>query len=73
MNAVPLRRLGKTELQVPVVAFGAGPVSGLMTGNGNALQLAVVQRALQNGINWFDTAAGYGHMRSMRQPTPQSV
>ena len=60
MNAVPLRRLGKTELQVPVVAFGAGPVSGLMTGDDHALQLAVVQRALQNGINWFDTAAGYG-------------
>ncbi|HUP78226.1 MAG TPA: aldo/keto reductase [Pirellula sp.] len=60
MNAVPLRRLGKTELQVPVVAFGAGPVSGLMTGDDHALQLAVVQCALQNGINWFDTAAGYG-------------
>ena len=60
MNAVPLRRLGKTELQVPVVAFGAGPVSGLMTGDDHTLQLAVVQRALQNRIHWFDTAAGYG-------------
>lgn len=57
---LPRRRLGRTELQVSVVAFGAGPVSGLMTGDDHALQMAVVQRALQKGINWFDTAAGYG-------------
>ena len=60
MNAVPHRRLGRTELQVPVVAFGAGPVSGLMTGDDQALQFAVIQRAVASGIQWFDTAAGYG-------------
>jgi aryl-alcohol dehydrogenase-like predicted oxidoreductase len=60
MKAMSVRRLGKTELRVSVIAFGAGPVSGLMTGDDHALQFAVVERALQSGINWFDTAPGYG-------------
>jgi aryl-alcohol dehydrogenase-like predicted oxidoreductase len=42
------------------VAFGAGPVSGLMTTADAAAQRAAVERALARGINWFDTAAGYG-------------
>ncbi len=53
--------LGRTGLTVSRIAFGAGPVSGLMTGNDRALQLATLQRALDLGINWIDTAAGYGH------------
>lgn len=54
------RALGRTELKVSHVAFGAGPVSGLMTGGESARQRAVVQRAVECGINWFDTAATYG-------------
>jgi aryl-alcohol dehydrogenase-like predicted oxidoreductase len=45
---------------VSVVSFGAGPVSGLMTGSDFAAQLATVAAALGAGVNWFDTAAGYG-------------
>ena len=58
------RVLGRTGLRVSVVAFGAGPVSGLMTGDDAALQLATVERAVAAGVNWFDTAAGYGDGRS---------
>ncbi len=54
------RPLGTTGLSVSELSFGAGPVSGLMTGNSFEDQRVVVARALELGINWFDTAAGYG-------------
>jgi aryl-alcohol dehydrogenase-like predicted oxidoreductase len=61
---VTYRILGRTGIRVSVVSFGAGPVSGLMTGADRDLQLATVARALELGINWFDTAQGYGDGRS---------
>lgn len=60
------RTLGRTGLQVSAVAFGAGPISGLMTGDNAELQSSVLSRALQAGINWIDTAAGYGNGASER-------
>ena len=60
------RRLGRTGIEVSAVAVGAGPVSGLMTGDDQDLQLAVLGRALELGINWIDTAAGYGNGASER-------
>ena len=58
------RILGRTGLRVSAVAFGAGPVSGLMTGTDLNLQTATVARAIELGIDWFDTAAGYGDGQS---------
>ena len=58
------RILGRTGLQVSAVAFGAGPVSGLMTGDDSAAQEAALRRAVELGINWIDTAPGYGQGRS---------
>ncbi len=58
------RPLGSTGLRVSALSFGAGPVSGLMTSNDVERQAAVVKRALEAGINWFDTAATYGQGRS---------
>lgn len=54
------RVLGRTGIPVSVVSFGAGPVSGLMTGADFPAQLATIAAALERGVNWFDTAAGYG-------------
>lgn len=54
------RILGRTGLRVSAVSFGAGPVSGLMTGHNHDAQLATVAAAIDAGINWFDTAPGYG-------------
>lgn len=59
-TSLPKRSLGSTGIEVSTVAFGAGPVSGLMTGIDRAQQRAVVRRALDAGINWIDTAATYG-------------
>jgi aryl-alcohol dehydrogenase-like predicted oxidoreductase len=60
------RRLGKTGIQISLLSFGAGPISTLMVGEDHDRQLAVIDRALQVGINWFDTAATYGAGQSER-------
>src|SRR5580700_8142685 len=58
------RRLGKTGLDVSLLGFGCGAVGGLMVGGAPADQERAVARALELGINYFDTAAQYGHGRS---------
>lgn len=58
------RPLGSTGLRVSTVSFGAGPVSGLLTGDAIDHQRAVVARAVELGVNWFDTAATYGNGQS---------
>ncbi len=58
------RPLGSTGLMVSEISFGAGPVSGLMTEGTAEDQRAVIAHAIRSGINWFDTAAGYGAGRS---------
>jgi aryl-alcohol dehydrogenase-like predicted oxidoreductase len=58
------RPLGSTGISVSAVSFGAGPVSGLLTGGAVDAQRAVIQKAVELGINWFDTAATYGDGRS---------
>jgi aryl-alcohol dehydrogenase-like predicted oxidoreductase len=55
------RTLGSTGLRVSAVAFGAGPVSQLLVGGQREQQRATIARALELGINWFDTAATYGN------------
>ncbi|TXT38475.1 MAG: putative aldoketoreductase [Planctomycetota bacterium] len=54
------RTLGRTGIKVSAIAFGAGPVSGLMTGVDANAQRDTVAAAIEAGINWFDTAPGYG-------------
>jgi 3-hydroxyisobutyrate dehydrogenase-like beta-hydroxyacid dehydrogenase/aryl-alcohol dehydrogenase-like predicted oxidoreductase len=59
-RSMTFRTLGRTGVRVSAVALGAGPVSGLMTGTDRAAQVATVLRALERGVNWIDTAPGYG-------------
>lgn len=58
------RRLGKTGLDVSLLGFGCGAVGGLMVGGTPADQERAVTRALELGVNYFDTAAQYGNGRS---------
>lgn len=60
MPSVARRPLGNTGIRISSIAFGAGPVSGLMTSDMRREQRETVQRAIELGINWFDTAATYG-------------
>jgi len=54
--------LGKTGLKVSVAGLGCGGNSriGLGAGLAEAQSIALVQRALDLGVNFLDTALGYG-------------
>ena len=55
------RTLGRTGLEVSLLTFGCGAVGGLMTKGRPEDQRAAVVRALDSGVNLFDTAALYGN------------
>lgn len=48
-------RLGKTELQVPIIGFGGIPIQRLTENEA----IEVVQRCLDLGVTFLDTANGY--------------
>jgi L-galactose dehydrogenase/L-glyceraldehyde 3-phosphate reductase len=59
------RALGNTGIKVSAISFGAGPVPALMTDSRQTeIQRQTVRLAVQNSINWFDTAATYGEGES---------
>jgi aryl-alcohol dehydrogenase-like predicted oxidoreductase len=60
LSAIERRILGRTGIAISRLAFGAGPISALMTGSDGDRQRDVVAYAIERGINWFDTAATYG-------------
>jgi aryl-alcohol dehydrogenase-like predicted oxidoreductase len=55
------RVLGRTGASVSVLGFGCGAVGGLMVRGAPADQERAVARALEAGINYFDTAPSYGN------------
>ena len=61
------RTLGRTGLAVSVLGFGCGAVGGLMVRGNPANQERAVARAVELGINYFDTAAMYGNGESERR------
>ena len=54
------RLLGRTGLRVSVLGFGCGDVGGLIVRGTPAERERAVARAVELGINYFDTAAAYG-------------
>ena len=60
------RRLGRTGLEVSVLGYGAGAVGGLFTKGTAADQRRAAARAIESGINYFDTASTYGAGESER-------
>ncbi len=54
------RRLGRTRIEVSELVFGCGNVGGLLIRGAPDDMRAAFRRALDAGINWFDTAAAYG-------------
>lgn len=62
---LPTRRLGQSDLQLSTVGFGAWAAGGGGWAFGWGPQkdtesIASIRRALEQGINWIDTAAVYG-------------
>jgi aryl-alcohol dehydrogenase-like predicted oxidoreductase len=54
------RTFGRSGLQLSILGFGCGAVGGLMVRGDPADQERAVARALDAGINYFDTAVAYG-------------
>ena len=62
---LPTRRLGQSDLQLSTVGFGAWAAGGGGWAFGwgpqkDADSIASIRHALEQGINWIDTAAVYG-------------
>ena len=58
------RPFGRTGLQVSELVFGGGWVGGILIHQDDATKRAAIDRALEAGINWIDTAPSYGDGRS---------
>ena len=58
------RPLGRTGLNVSEIGFGCGNVGGLMIRGEHGDQVKAVARAMELGINYFDTASSYGDGQS---------
>ena len=58
------RTFGRTGLQVSELVFGGGWVGGALIHQDDATKLSILQRAMDAGINWIDTAPMYGKGQS---------
>lgn len=60
------RVFGRTGLKLSILGFGCGAVGGLMVRGAPADQERTISRALDAGVNYFDTAEQYGNGESER-------
>jgi aryl-alcohol dehydrogenase-like predicted oxidoreductase len=64
-TALPTRRLGRTDMAITRVGFGAWAIGGPDWAFGWGTQddkdsIAAIRHAIERGVNWIDTAAVYG-------------
>ena len=59
-----MRTYGRTGMQISLLGFGCGAVGGLMVRGAPADQDRAIARALEVGVNYFDTAVQYGNGES---------
>lgn len=59
-----LRQINGTDLEITRLALGTAPLGGLFTSVTDEDANGVVAAALEQGINYFDTAPLYGHGRA---------
>lgn len=61
-----MRTFGRAGMPVSILGFGCGAVGGLMVRGDPVDQERTVRRALEAGVNYFDTAVLYGNGESER-------
>src|ERR1700747_620945 len=59
------KRLGNSDLMITPIGFGAWAIGGSgwevgLGGQNDRDSMAAIREALDNGVNWIDTAAVYG-------------
>jgi aryl-alcohol dehydrogenase-like predicted oxidoreductase len=60
------RAFGRTGIDISVLGYGCGDVGGLIVRGAPAERTRAVARAVELGINYFDTATSYGNGVSER-------
>jgi aryl-alcohol dehydrogenase-like predicted oxidoreductase len=55
-----MRIFGRSGMKISILGFGCGAVGGLMVRGDSADQERAIGRALDAGVNYFDTAVAYG-------------
>jgi len=60
------RKFGNTGLEVSEIGFGAWAIGGNWGDQSESDSLEALETALNNGVNFIDTAAGYGNGKSER-------
>ena len=64
-TTLPTRPLGQTGMDITPLGIGAWAMGGNMWGpQDDAESIAAIRHAIDNGINWIDTAAVYGNGHS---------
>lgn len=71
MTTLPTARLGRTDMHITRVGFGAWAIGGAGWAFGwgeqdDADSVAAIRHAVESGITWIDTAAAYGLGHSER-------
>jgi L-galactose dehydrogenase/L-glyceraldehyde 3-phosphate reductase len=59
-----MRTFGRTGMQLSLLGFGCGAVGGLMVRGDPRDQERAIARAIEAGVNYFDTAVQYGNGES---------
>ena len=63
-NPMPMRQLGRTNVQLPILGLGGAGQTPLSWNNSEQAATEQINRALELGIRYFDTAASYGPSES---------
>ena len=58
------KRLGRTDLEISEIVLGGGYVGGVFLHGDDDTRRRVLRMALDNGVNWVDTAPSYGYGQS---------
>src|SRR5512141_3313332 len=58
------RKFGRSGMKISILGFGCGAVGGLMVRGDHVDQERAIGRALDAGVNYFDTAVAYGNGES---------
>jgi aryl-alcohol dehydrogenase-like predicted oxidoreductase len=59
-----MRTFGRSGMKISILGFGCGDVGGLMVRGDHADQERAIARALDAGVNYYDTAVQYGNGES---------
>ena len=61
MNKLPLRKVGQTSLELPILGFGGAPLGELFERVSETQSRQTLESAWSAGIRYYDTAPWYGH------------